>query len=97
VISDAPDGAIIDIKVIPRAGRTQLAGTRDNAILIRLAAAPLEGAANDALIAYLSDLLDIPKRNVIIVAGDKSRTKRIKVLGLSAAAIRARMAALGGK
>jgi uncharacterized protein (TIGR00251 family) len=97
VISDAPDGAIIDIKVIPRAGRTQLAGTRDNAILIRLAAAPVEGAANDALIAYLSDLLDIPKRNVIIVAGDKSRTKRIKVLGLSAAAIRARMAALGGK
>jgi uncharacterized protein (TIGR00251 family) len=97
VISDAPDGAIIDIKVIPRAGRTQLAGTRDNAILIRLAAAPVEGAANDALIAYLSDLLDIPKRNVIIVAGDKSRTKRIKVLGLSATAIRARMEALGGK
>ena len=97
MISDAPDGAIIDIKVIPRAGRTQLAGTRDNAILIRLASAPVEGAANDALIAYLSDLLDIPKRNVIIVAGDKSRTKRIKVLGLSAAAIRARMEALGGK
>lgn len=91
MISDAPDGALIDIKVIPRAGRTMLAGTRDNALLIRLAAAPVEGAANAELIALLSDVLDVPKRSFVIVSGEKSRNKRIKVLGVTAATLRARL------
>ena len=51
MISDAPDGAILTVKVIPRAGRTAIAGARDNALLIRLAAAPVDGAANAALLA----------------------------------------------
>jgi hypothetical protein len=91
VISDAPDGAVIDIKVIPRAGRTMIAGTRDNALLIRLAAAPVEGAANAELIALLSDILDLPKRNFVVVAGEKSRTKKIKVIGVTADTLRARL------
>ena len=91
MISDAPGGAVIDIKVIPRAGRSQIAGTRDNAILIRLAAAPVEGAANAELIALLSDALDVPKRDVAVIAGDKSRAKRVRVAGLSAAMVRARL------
>ena len=89
MISDAPDGAVIDIKVIPRAGRTMIAGTRDNALLIRLAAAPVEGAANAELIALLSDTLDLPKRNFVVVAGEKSRTKKIKVIGATADTLRA--------
>jgi uncharacterized protein (TIGR00251 family) len=91
VISDAPDGAVIDIKVIPRAGRTMIAGTRDNALLIRLAAAPVEGAANAELIALLSDVLDLPKRNFVVIAGERSRNKKIKVLGATADALRTRL------
>jgi uncharacterized protein (TIGR00251 family) len=91
VIADAPDGAILSIKVIPRAGRTALAGTRDGSLLVRLAAAPVDGAANAALIAFLAATLGIPRSRVVLIAGDKSRTKRVKVIGMSAAAIRARL------
>ena len=91
MIADAPDGAILTIKVIPRAGRTAFAGTRDGALLVRLAAAPVDGAANAALIAFLADAFDLPRNRVVLIAGDKSRAKRVKVIGMSAAAIRARL------
>ena len=97
MISDAPDGVVIDIRVIPRAGRTMLAGTRDNALLIRLAAAPVDGAANSQLVDFLADLLDVPKRSIAVVSGEKSRSKRLKISGVTAAAIRARLEAAGGK
>jgi uncharacterized protein (TIGR00251 family) len=83
---------ILDIKVIPRAGRTALAGTRDGAVLIRLAAAPVDGAANAELIAFLSDLLDIPKRNIAIVSGEKGRQKRVRIDGMTAEAVRRKCA-----
>jgi uncharacterized protein (TIGR00251 family) len=91
VISDAPGGAIIDIKVIPRAGRTAVAGTRGHTILIRLAAAPVAGAANIELLALLAEVLQVPKRHLTIVSGEKSRTKRLQVAGLDAATVRARI------
>jgi uncharacterized protein (TIGR00251 family) len=90
VIRDAPDGSVVDIKVIPRAGSTTLAGTRDGAVLIRLAAAPVDGAANAELIALLSRVLAIPKRHIAIISGEKTRSKRVKVLGVSAAMFRER-------
>ena len=91
MIADAPDGAILTIKVIPRAGRTAFAGTRDGALLVRLAAAPVDGAANAALIDFLADAFDLPRNRVVLIAGDKSRAKRVKVIGMSAAAILARL------
>jgi uncharacterized protein (TIGR00251 family) len=91
VIEDAPDGAILTVKVIPRAGRTAVAGTRDNTLLIRLAAAPVDGAANTALIELLSETLGVPKRQITIVSGEKSRTKRVKVVGVTAATVQQRL------
>ena len=64
---------------------------RDGAFLIRLAAPPVDGAANDALIAFLSEALDLPRRNITIVAGGKSRTKRVRIVGLAIDSIRARL------
>ena len=81
------DEVVLDVKLIPRAGATTLAGMRDGAILIRLAAAPVDGAANLALVAFLADLLGVPKRNVVIVSGEKSRRKRVKITGVTAAAV----------
>ena len=92
MISDGPDGAVIDVKVIPRAGRTELVGTRHEALLIRLAAPPVEGAANEELLAFLARLLDLPKRNIILVAGERSRHKKIKVIGTTAARVREKIA-----
>jgi len=72
----------LEIRVIPRAGRTGLAGLRDGALLVRLAAAPVDGAANDELIALIAKSLRIPKRDITIVAGERSRTKRIRIAGI---------------
>jgi uncharacterized protein len=89
-------GVEIDIRVIPRAGRTRLAGERDGRLLVRVAAAPVDGAANDALLVFFSEVLDVPRRAVRIVAGERGRQKRIAVDGLDPNAARARLAGWGG-
>ncbi|HMC75591.1 MAG TPA: DUF167 domain-containing protein [Vicinamibacterales bacterium] len=73
---------VLDIRVIPRAPRTRVDGTRAGAILIRLAAPPVDGAANDALVAFLAAALALPRRNIRIVSGEKSRDKRVEIDGL---------------
>ena len=80
------------MRVIPRAKRDQVAGTRDGALLVRLAAPPLEGAANDALLAFLARVFDMPARSLTLVSGQRSRHKRIHVAGLTAASISERLA-----
>jgi uncharacterized protein (TIGR00251 family) len=85
-----PD-AVLDIRVIPRAPRTRVDGTRAGAVLIRLAAPPVDGAANDALVAFLSEALGLPRRNIRIVSGEKSRDKRVHIEGLDEAVARARL------
>jgi uncharacterized protein (TIGR00251 family) len=94
VFTDAPGGASATIRVTPRAGRTAFAGVRDGTILVRLAAPPVEGAANDALVAFLADSLHLPKRHVTIVSGGHSRTKRIVVSGVRAREVNDRLAPL---
>lgn len=68
--------------MIPRAGRSGFAGLRDGALLVKLAAAPVDGAANDELITLLAKTLRIPKRDITIVSGERSRTKRIRIAGI---------------
>jgi uncharacterized protein len=74
--------------VIPRAPLTRVDGMRGGAILVRLAAAPVDGAANDALVAFLAGALGLPRRNIRIVSGETSRDKRVRIDGLAAAAAR---------
>jgi uncharacterized protein len=82
---------VIAVRVIPRSPRTRVDGMRGDAFLVRLAAPPVDGAANDALIAFLAGHLDLPRRNLRIVSGGTSRDKRIGISGLSAAAVAERM------
>lgn len=81
-----PDGCLVEVRVVPRAGRTAVAGARGDALLVRLAAAPVEGAANDALIELIAGALGVPKWRVVVVAGARSRAKRVVVHGLTAEA-----------
>jgi uncharacterized protein (TIGR00251 family) len=83
VIREIADGIEILVRVIPRAKRTELAGERDGHLLIRLSAPPVDGAANDALIEFLSRSLNWPRRAIHIVSGHTSRTKRVTVQGIS--------------
>jgi uncharacterized protein (TIGR00251 family) len=91
VITPVPGGVVLEIKVIPRAGRTAVAGERDGALLVRLASAPVDGAANDALIALLADTLGVAKRHVTIVSGAHARRKRVRIEGVTDAQISARL------
>jgi uncharacterized protein (TIGR00251 family) len=87
-------GVSFAVRVIPRAGHAGIAGVRGDALLVRIASAPVDGAANDALIAFLAALLDCPRRDVAIVSGQKSRDKRIVVSGLSVDRVTAKLSAI---
>jgi uncharacterized protein (TIGR00251 family) len=82
-IDESPTGVAFAVRVTPRAGRTTIRGVRSGALLVRIAAPPVDGAANDALIAFLAKLFDRPKRDVTIVSGGASRDKRVAVSGVS--------------
>jgi uncharacterized protein (TIGR00251 family) len=62
-------------------------GERGGAMLIRLSAPPVEGAANAALIAFLSEKLRIPQRSIRVVAGEHARTKRVAIAGIRKAMV----------
>jgi uncharacterized protein (TIGR00251 family) len=74
--------------VIPRARKTELGGVRDDALVVRLAAPPVEGAANEALVDYFAALLRLPRRAVRIVSGERGRRKRIALAGVTAEIVR---------
>ena len=82
---------ILDVRVITRASRPGLAGTRDGALLVRLSAPPVEGAANAELIQLLAKALNVPKRQVTIVAGERGRLKRVKLEGVTAERVAERL------
>ncbi len=84
MIESTPEGVVITVRVIPRAARSGVAGTRNGALLVRLNAPPVDGAANTELIDVVADVLGVARRAVTIVAGDRSRTKRVRVAGIDA-------------
>lgn len=80
------DGVVLSLHIQPGAKRTETAGLHGEALKIRLAAPPVDGKANDALIAFLAKTLGVPKACVDLVAGQSSRAKRVRVAGVGAAA-----------
>lgn len=86
-----PPPVLIYVRVIPRARRTELSGRRGGAIVVRLAAPPVDGAANDALIAFLSARLGIPQRQIALTRGATARDKTLAIDGLSPGEIARRL------
>lgn len=72
---------IVNIYVQPSAKRTEIVGFHGDAIKIRLASRPIDGRANDALLKYLAQLFDVPLRQVELQQGEKSRYKKIAIVG----------------
>ena len=86
------DGAIeIRVRALPRARKTLIEGVRDDVLIVRLAAPPVDGAANDARIAALATALDAPRRNIQVKTGARSRNKVVVVSGVPAALARQRL------
>ena len=90
-ISGHARGVVMSVRAIPRAGRSGIAGTRGDALLVRLAAAPVDGAANEELIAVLANALDIPRRQLSVIAGERARDKRVLVEGATLAEVEVRL------
>jgi uncharacterized protein (TIGR00251 family) len=88
MIDDRPGGVRIAVHVQPRASRTEIAGVHGDALKVRLAAPPVDGAANEALVTFLTDRFAVPRRAVTIVSGAQSRSKVVDVDGLTAAEAR---------
>jgi uncharacterized protein (TIGR00251 family) len=83
-----------DVRVIPRARKTECAGSRGDTLVVRVAAPPVEGAANDALVAFFAAALHVPRRAVRIVGGERARQKRIAIDGVTYEQVRALSPAL---
>jgi uncharacterized protein len=79
------------VTVVPRASKTGLEQLADGALRIRLAAAPVDGAANAALLRFLADALDVPCSRLTIVSGEASRRKRIVLEGFPVDDLEARL------
>ncbi len=82
-------GVRFGVVVAPRASREAVLGVHDGALKIALTAPPVDGAANEALVAFLARALGVAKRDVRIASGQTGRRKRLEVDGASAEAVRA--------
>lgn len=75
----------------PRASRTELAGRHGDALKVRIAAPPVDGAANEALVRFLADRLDVSRSAVRLEAGTTGRTKVLAVAGIGVEAAMRRL------
>jgi len=84
-------GVMLRVRVTPRGGRDALVGWQDGLLRVRLAAPPVEGRANEALIRFLAKTLGLPPRDVRLVGGETSREKRLAIDGIGAEELHARL------
>jgi uncharacterized protein (TIGR00251 family) len=78
------DGAItLSLHVQPGAKRSEIVGLHGDALKIKLAAPPVEGRANEALLKFIAELFDVPLRNVELKQGEQSRRKVVAIVGSS--------------
>ena len=82
------DGVRLTLHVQPRASRTELAGRHGDALKVRIAAPPVDGAANAELVRFLAELLGVAKSAVEIVSGESGRRKVVAVHGVGLEAAR---------
>ncbi len=90
-IRDSGGGATFSVKVHPRARKNAVTGELGEALKVALTAPPAEGRANQALVEFLAELLQVPRASVTIAAGQSSRNKVVRVSGLTAAQVGERL------
>lgn len=80
-------GVALEVLVQPRASRTRVVGEHDGRLKVQLAAPPVDGEANQALVAFLAEALGVRKADVTIARGETGRRKTVRVAGAAAAAV----------
>ena len=82
------EAVLLSLHIQPGAKKTAVVGLHGEALKIRLAAPPVDGKANQALVEFLAASLMVTKSRIDLVSGVSSRTKRIRITGVTAAAVR---------
>jgi uncharacterized protein len=83
-----PSGVLhLALHVQPGAKTTEVAGLHGAALKVRLAAPPVDGKANAALVAFFADMLDVPKGNIELAVGAATRRKVLRITGVSVPAL----------
>lgn len=77
----------LSLHIQPGAKKTEIAGLHGDTLKIRLAAPPVDGKANECLVAFLAKELEVPQAQVELASGATSRRKRLRIIGASAEAI----------
>ncbi len=80
---------VFPVRVQPRASKNEIVGVIDGSLKIRLQAPAVENRANQELCAFLAELLKRPKSAVRILSGERSRSKRVEIQGVTAAQVEA--------
>lgn len=94
-IEQTGEGVRLHLRVQPRASRSQVVGwLADGALKVAVASPPVDGEANKACVALLADTFQLPKRDIVLVSGDKGRNKVVLVRGLLLATALAHLPAL---
>lgn len=81
-VTARPEGVRLDILVSPRASREQVGPVKEGRLKVAVTAPPVSGEANAAVVALLARRLDLPRRAVSVVAGDRAKRKTVQVQGL---------------
>jgi uncharacterized protein (TIGR00251 family) len=85
VIDATDDGVRIHLHVVPRASRTQVAGVHDGRVKLQVAAPPVDGEANDAIVRWAAKLFGVTRDAVVIASGATGKRKTIEVAGIDVA------------
>ncbi len=94
-LTERPEGAVeFWVHVQPRAGRASVSGVRDGALVVRVTAPPVEGAANEAVRRLLAELLAVPISRIAIAQGERSRRKLIRITGIASSQLLSRLVTL---
>ncbi|HVX29400.1 MAG TPA: DUF167 domain-containing protein [Nitrolancea sp.] len=91
VIQAHEHGTLLSVRVVPRSSKTVVEGVVEGALRIRLAAPPVDGAANAALIELLARRCGIPKSQISIVSGARGKQKRVLLSGIEPSTVRTRL------
>jgi uncharacterized protein (TIGR00251 family) len=86
---DVADGCTLSVRLHPGARKDGVTGVHAGALKISLTAPPVDGKANEAVIAFLADALHLPRARVALVAGAMSRSKTVRITGKSAGEVAA--------
>ena len=87
-LSETPEGVILNVRAQPRSSRSGIDGLLSDAVKVRIRCAPVDGKANKELVETLADAFGLAKSAVQFKSGETSKTKRILLRGLTAAAVK---------